>query len=124
MKRFFQFIGVLSVMLMLAACHAEPLILAEQLMGEWNATVIKIDGVTQPASTTMTLNLKADNTFQLNTSITSLLIPVSGIWVVEESNSKIILGNDDWEIHHLTRSTLRIDNTINGQEIQVDFTNN
>lgn len=124
MKRFFQFTGVLSVMLMLAACHAEPLILAEQLMGEWNATAIKIDGVAQPASTTMTLNLKADNTFQLNTSITSLLIPISGIWVVEESNSKIILGNDDWEIHHLTRSTLRIDNTINGQEIQVDFTNN
>lgn len=121
MKRFFQITGIISVIILFAACGDDTNSLEEQLIGEWTSTAIKIDGVAQPNTVTMTMNLKSDRSFQLSTTISSLIIPTTGVWVVEESNSKIILNGDDWEIHHITNTTLRIDNTVDGKEIQVDF---
>ena len=93
----------------------------EQLTAEWNSTAVKIDGVAAPASTTMFLHLQTGGTYEITTTVSPFTHPTSGAWSADEANSKLTLAGNVWTIHHLANNTLRIGNTVDGKEIEIDF---
>lgn len=93
----------------------------EKLTAEWNSTAIKIDGVAAPSATTMFLHLQTGNDFEITTNIAPFTHPTSGVWSADEANSKLTLAGNIWTIHHLEGNTLRIGNTVDGKEIEIDL---
>lgn len=94
---------------------------SEQLIAKWNSTAVKIDGVASPATTTMFLHLQTDNNYEITTKISPFTHPTSGTWSVDEANSKLTLAGKIWTIHHLEGNTLRISNTVDGKELEIDL---
>jgi len=46
---------------------------------------------------------------------------LSGSWSADEGNSKLTLAGNVWTIHHLEGNTLRIGNTVDSVEVEIDF---
>lgn len=93
----------------------------EKLTAEWNSTSVKIDGVAAAATTTMKLHLQTGGNYEITTTISPFTHPLSGTWSGDEANLKLTLAGKVWTIHHLEGSTLRIGNTVDGKELEIDF---
>jgi hypothetical protein len=117
LKNILYFLSFLS--LSFFACNKESY--SEQLTAEWNSTAIKIDGVAAPSSTTMFMHLQTGDNFEITTGITPFTHPTSGKWSASKDNSEITLAGNVWTIHHLEGNTLRIGNTVDGKELEIDF---
>lgn len=107
-------------LLAVASCKKDASF-TEQLTAEWNSTAVKIDGVAAPAATTMFLHLQTGSNYEITTTISPFTHPTSGTWSADEGNSKLTLTGNVWTIHHLEGSTLRIGNTVDGRELEIDF---
>jgi len=94
---------------------------AEKLTAEWNSTEVKIDAVAAPAMTTMFLHLQSGGNYEITTTISPFTHPKSGIWSADETKAKLTLSGNVWTIHHLENNTLRIENTVDGKELEIDF---
>ena len=103
------------------ACKKDKETYTQQLTAEWNSTAVKIDGVAAPSTTTMLLHLQTGDNFEITTNITPFTHPTSGKWSADEANAKLTLAGNIWTIHHLEGNTLRISNTVDGKEIEIDF---
>jgi len=122
MNRFKSILFFLSlVAVAFTACKKDKTTYAEQLTAEWNSTAVKIDGVAAPSTTTMLLHLQTGDNFEITTNITPFTHPTSGKWSADEANAKLTLAGNIWTIHHLEGNTLRIANTVDGKEIEIDF---
>ena len=104
-----------------ASCKKDSATFSEKLTAEWNSTSMKIDAVAAPAATTMFLHLQTGNKFEITTTISPFTHPTSGTWSADEANMKLTLAGNVWEIHHLIDNTLRIGNTVDGKELEIDF---
>lgn len=93
----------------------------EQLTAEWNSSEIKIDGVAAPSTTIMFLHLQTGDNFEITTNITPFTHPISGKWSADEANAKLTLAGNVWTIHHLEGNTLRIANTVDGKDLEIDL---
>ncbi|MCK6692160.1 MAG: hypothetical protein L6Q97_08670 [Thermoanaerobaculia bacterium] len=121
MKHFMPvFVALLLVGVAFTSCKKDETF-TEKLTAEWNSTSIKIDGVAAPSTTTMFLHLQAGNNFEITTTIAPFTHPTSGVWSADESNSKLTLAGNIWTIHHLEGNTLRIGNTVDGKEVEIDL---
>lgn len=121
MKHFMPVIAALLLMgVAFAACKKDETF-TEKLTAEWNSTSIKIDGVAAPSTTTMFLHLQTGNNFEITTTIAPFTHPTSGVWSADEANSKLTLAGNIWTIHHLEGNTLRIGNTVDGKEVEIDL---
>ena len=121
MKRLaFALTAVLLAALVFNACKKDTP-WSEQLTAEWNSTAVKIDGVASPATTTMFLHLQTGNKYEITTAISPFTHPTSGTWSVDEANSKLTLAGNVWTIHHLEGNSLRIGNTVDGRELEIDL---
>lgn len=103
------------------ACKKDKETYTQQLTAEWNSTAVKIDGVAAPSTTTMLLHLQTGDNFEITTNITPFTHPTSGKWSADEANAKLTLAGNTWTIHHLEGNTLRIGNTVDGKELEIDF---
>ena len=103
------------------ACKNDDPTFSEKLTAEWNSTQIKADGVAAPASTTMFLHLQTGSSYEITTNITPFAHPTSGTWAADEANMKLTLAGNVWTIHHLEGNTLRIGNTVDSVEVEIDF---
>jgi len=103
------------------ACKKDKETYTQQLTAEWNSTAVKIDGVAAPSTTTMLLHLQTGDNFEITTNITPFTHPISGKWSADEANAKLTLAGNVWTIHHLMDNTLRIGNTVDGKEVEIDF---
>ena len=122
MNRFKNILYFLAfVTLAFAACKKDKTTYAEQLTAEWSSTAVKIGGVAAPVSTTMFLHLQTGDNFELTTKISPFTHPTSGKWSADEANAKLTLAGKVWTIHHLIDNTLRIGNTVDGKEVEIDF---
>ena len=93
----------------------------EKLTAEWNSTSVKVDGVAAPSTTTVFLHLQAGGNYELTTNISPFTHPTSGKWSADETNSTLTLAGNVWTIHHLEDNTLRIGNTVDGAELEIDL---
>ena len=103
------------------ACKNDDPTFTEKLTAEWNSTEIKVDGVAAPTSTTMFLHLQTGGNYEITTNITPFTHPTSGTWAADEANMKLSLSGNVWTIHHLEGNTLRIGNTVDSVEVEIDF---
>ncbi len=112
-------IGMLVIAI--AACSKHEASTLENLTAAWNSTAIKIDGVASPSTTTMFLHLQASNQFEIATNITPFTQPKSGVWSMNSAGDKLTLAGNIWTIHHVDGSTLRLEYTLDGKELEIDF---
>ena len=103
------------------ACKKDDTTFTEKLTAEWNSTEIKVGGVAASASTTMFLHLQTGGNYEITTNIKPFTHPTSGTWAADEANMKLTLSGNVWTIHHLEGNTLRIGNTVNSAEVEIDF---
>ena len=103
------------------SCKNDDPTFTEKLTAEWNSTEIKVDGVAAPTSTTMFLHLQTGGNYEITTNITPFTHPTSGTWAADEANMKLSLSGNVWTIHHLEGNTLRIGNTVDSVEVEIDF---
>jgi len=103
------------------SCKKEEATTTKNLTAEWNSTSIKIDGVASPLTTTIFLHLQASKQFEITTNIFPFTHPKSGNWSVNSAGNKLILAGNEWTIHHIEGSTLRIAFILDGRELEIDF---
>lgn len=121
MKRLiFSLMVVLLAALAFNACKKDTS-WSEQLTAEWNSTAVKIEGVASPTAMSMFLHLQTGNKYEIKTAIVPFTHSTSGTWSVDEANSKLTLAGNVWTIHHLEGSSLRIGNTVDGRELEIDL---
>lgn len=122
MKKFVLATSVLLLTTMaFLSCKNDDPTFTENLTAEWNSTQIKVDGVAAPASTTMFLHLQTGGNYEITTNVTPFTHPTSGTWSADEATMKLTLSGNTWTIHHLQGSALRIGNTVDGKEVEIDF---
>lgn len=122
MKQFMPFfLALLLISAAFSACNNDDATFAEKLTAEWNSTEIKVDGVIATASTTMFLHLQSGDNFEITTNLIPFTHPTSGKWSADEANSKLTLSGNVWTIHHLEGNALRIGNTVDGKDLEIDF---
>ena len=113
--------AALLLLIAFSACKKDRQTYAEKLTAEWNSTEVKIDAVAAPATTTMFLHLQSGGNYEITTTISPFTHPKSGTWSADEATGKLTLAGNVWTIHHIEGNTLRIGNTVDGKELEIDF---
>ncbi|MBC7885390.1 MAG: hypothetical protein H7X99_07935 [Saprospiraceae bacterium] len=112
---------LLLVTMTFISCKSDEATITENLTAEWSSTAVKIDGVASPATTVMFLHLLSSKQYEITTSITPFTHPKTGVWSVNTGGDKLTLAGNVWTIHHLEGNTLRLENVVDGKELEIDF---
>lgn len=121
----FQFKFFITILFMAAltfvSCKKDEATFTENLTATWTSSSIKINGIVASSSTTMKLHLQTGQKFEITTNISPFTHPTSGTWSADDANQKLTLAGKVWTIHHLEGNTLRLTNTVDSKEIEIDF---